>query len=320
MVIRLKMKILFVPVLWIAVLCIPFPGMAGSSSSKNAKEQRFFIIDSWLTGYISGFFSTKEHRFKTAWQEAKHRAGSDARIWGGLCVSDTNRSGIYRCGELLSRFTYQAPQTAGGFVTAHFYNTVLGKVNKVEYAFGATVLNMDVSWPGVALGNYILAKPVIEAKPDNRMFQHEYGHYLQSKRMGLAYFVRVGLPAIMSKGDHDAHPVEIDCNREGFLYFNKFIPGFQNDTLLADGKGWNFYFNPFPDSVGVKRNFRQSCIQYVDYKDSVQVTSLQTLKVRAKTVDYAGWILVPAPAIIGCLHARYYNRMLVPADVTANQE
>lgn len=287
-----------------------FP-LKSMAADEGRQEHRFFIVDSWLTGFVSGFFSTKEHRFRAAWKEASHRAGSDAKIWGGLVISDTNRSGIGRCGEVLSRLTYQLPQTTGGFLTAHVYNTILGKVNKVEYGFGATVLNMNVSWPGVALGSYILAKPVIHAVPDNRMFQHEYGHYLQSQRMGVAYFVRVGLPAIMSKGDHDAHPVEIDCNREGFLYFNRYIPDFRNDTLLADGKGWNFYFNPFPDSIGVRQLFMEQSIQYVDYTDSTQVARLESLKVKARPIDYASWILIPAPVIIGCIHAGKYNRLLL---------
>ncbi len=286
------------------------PAHAAMRSSRTFSKPELIIVDSWLTGYFGGLFRAKEKRFKNAWKTANHRAKTDARIWGGLFVTDSTRSGGNRFGELLSRFTYQAPQTVTGFITAQWYNTVLGKVNKVEYAFGATSLNMRVDWLGVTLGNYILADTSTHAKPDNRMFQHEYGHYLQSKRMGLAYFVRVGLPAIMSKGDHDAHPVEVDCNRRAFLYFNEAFPGFQNDSLLADKKGWNFRFNPFPDSLNVGPERQGVC--YVNYQDSLQVSRLETLRVKPTVIDYASWVVpVVGPVVVGMVHARRYNKLQV---------
>lgn len=266
----------------------------------------FFIVDSWLTGFFGGLFRKGDHHLKNAWKEANHRAGADVRIWGGLFVSDSSRSGIYRFGEVVSRFTYQLPQTVSGNLTAHFYNTILGKVQTVEYGGGATVVGMRVDWLGVTLGTYILGDSTLHANPDNRLYQHEYGHYLQSKRMGLAYFVRVGLPAIMSKGNHDAHPVEVDCNREAFLYFNKRDAGFQNDSLLNDNKGWNFRFNPFPDSVG---NGRKNGVTYVDYSDTLQWEKLHDLKVHARFFDYASWCIpVVLPVISGVVIARKYNR------------
>ena len=47
------------------------------------------------------------------------------------------------------------------------------------------------------------------ADPHNRLFQHEYGHYLQSQSMGPAF-----------------QPFEQDANRRAFLYFNKNVDGF----------------------------------------------------------------------------------------------
>lgn len=291
-------------------LLIIQPFTAAERNIRISSEPQILIIDSWLTGYFGGLFRAKEKRLKHAWKTANRRAKSDARIWGGLFVSDSTRSGGYRFGEVISRFTYQAPQTVAGFLTAHWYNTVLGKVNTVEYAFGATSLNMCVDWLGVTLGNYILADTSIHAKPDNRMFQHEYGHYLQSKRMGLAYFVRVGLPAIMSKGDHDAHPVEVDCNRQAFLYFNRTFPAFQNDSLMADEKGWNFRFNPFPDSLNEGPKQQGMC--YVNYKDSLQMSRLEALRVKPTFIDYASWIIPPVgPVVVGMVHARRYNKLQV---------
>jgi hypothetical protein len=289
------------------------PALGATRAFNTSSEPKLIIVDSWLTGYFGGFFSAKEKRFKHAWKTANRRAKADARIWGGLFVSDSTRSGGYRFGEVISRFTYQAPQTAAGFLMSQWYNTVLGKVNTVEYAFGATSLNMNVDWLGVTLGNYILADTSIHSRPQNAMFQHEYGHYLQSKSMGLAYFVRVGLPAIMSKGDHDAHPVEVDCNRRAFLYFNATFPKFQNDSLLSDAKGWNFRFNPFPDSLNVGAKRQGVC--YVNYSDSLQVSRLEQLRVKPIFIDYAGWVIPPVgPVVVGMIHARRYNKVQLKTE------
>lgn len=290
------------------LLCLLFvlPAKAASVSSESP---HYFIIDSWVSGFIAGLTKTKEKRWKAAWKRANLSAKNDARIWGGLFVSDTNSSSGKRFLEVTSRWTYQGPQTGIGFFMAHFYNTVLCKVNTVSYPNGSTLLNMNVGWTGICFGNYILAKKNCTPSPDNRIFQHEYGHYLQSKRMGFAYLIRVGLPAIMSKGDHDAHPVEVDCNREGFLYFNRINPAFQNDSAYYDKKGWDFLYNPFPDSIGVKKTSGKNTFQYLNFRDSLDRQRIESLKVKAKWYDYAGWLVFPSPAIIGVCNAAKYNKV-----------
>lgn len=292
--------------LYLLFLCIFFvlPSKASDSSSKTPE---YIIIDSWVSGFIAGLVKNKENRWKTAWKRANQSAKNDARIWGGLFVSDTNSRSGKRFLEVASRFTYQGPQTGIGFFMAHLYNTVLCKVNNVSHPNGSTLLNMNVGWTGICFGNYILAKKNCSPHPDNRIFQHEYGHYLQSKRMGFAYLVRVGLPAIMSTGVHDEHPVEVDCNREGFLYFNRINPNFQNDVGYSDKKGWDFLYNPFPDTIGVKTTVGRNTFRYIDYRDSIGRAQVDSLKVKAKWFDYAGWIAFPAPAVIGVCNAVKYN-------------
>lgn len=279
-----------------------------SYAEKNNPD--FFILDSWVSGFISGLVKNKEKRWKNAWKRANQSARNDLRIWGGLFVSDTNLTSGKRFLEIGSRLTYQGPQTGIGFFMAHFYNTVLCRVNSVSHPNGSTLLNMNVSWTGICFGNYILTKKTSAPDPDNRIFQHEYGHYLQSKRMGFAYLIRVGLPAIMSTGVHDEHPVEVDCNREAFLYFNKINPLFQNDSAYHDKKGWDFLYNPFPDTIGVKKTTvsGRNTFQYLNYKDSLDRQKVDGLKVKAKWFDYAGWLVFPAPVIIGVCNASKYNK------------
>ena len=76
--------------------------------------------------------------------------------------------------------------------------------------------------------------------------------HIQSQSMGWAYYPRVGIPSARSEHgnytlnypSHDYHPVEQDADRRAFLYFNKHVDGFQNDTYTDDNLGWNFSENP----------------------------------------------------------------------------
>jgi len=283
-------------------------------STETSQNPQFIIVDSYLIGFFSGLCVYKEQRLKNAFHLAGRKAKNDAKIWAGLFVSDSNSTGIRRTGEVFSRFTYQLPQTVGGLATAQYYNTLTRKVNFVEYGIGTTVLNMNVSWPGVTVGSYIMAKDIIHARPNNKMFQHEYGHYLQSKRMGWAYLIRVGLPAIMSKGDHDRHPVEVDCNREGVIYFHSKYPDFKNDASLSDTLGWNYYFNPLPDTIGQRVPFKRDSLTVIDLNNPIHVKQLESLKVKATFVDYAFWVFPPAAYLVGVCHAHRYNKEQLAAQ------
>ncbi len=172
---------------------------------------------------------------KIAWNAVKITAGLFA----------TGPGNIFERGwEILSRFTWQLPQTILGQVYAHAVN-LTGNVDSVDYYDGATVIKTygdDIPWfsgvNGVTLGSFIIGNNTIEADPNNSLFQHEYGHYLQSKKYGWAYLPRYGIPS--ARGDKD---VEYDANSRAFSYFYKRTNGdftwdFKRHTL-NDGINWN---------------------------------------------------------------------------------
>ncbi len=182
---------------------------------------------------------------KIAWNAVKITAGLFA----------TGPGNIFERGwEILSRFTWQLPQTILGQVYAHAVN-LTGNVDSVDYYDGATVIKTygdDIPWfsgvNGVTLGSFIIGNNTIEADPNNSLFQHEYGHYLQSKKYGWAYLPRYGIPS--ARGDKD---VEYDANSRAFSYFYKRTNGdFKWDFVkhtLNDGKNWgdnpkDFYNDP----------------------------------------------------------------------------
>lgn len=116
----------------------------------------------------------------------------------------------------------------------------------------------------------------------NSLFQHEYGHYLQSQSLGLGYLIRVGVPSFLQAsfgGNHDFMNYEQDANMRAFRYFNENVPGFYtspdeyntqyNDRNIASQKGekyrwpkWNFEENPL--TLKDKYNLM---IWYVDYRN-----------------------------------------------------
>jgi RHS repeat-associated protein len=154
----------------------------------------------------------------------------------GLFRTDENKNFWGRTWELISRHTWQAPQTIIGYTGSGVQN-LFGGVRSVTNYGGATVVETYGEWKktfGVTFGCYILGERGIQADPNNSFFQHEYGHYLQSQAVGVFYLGTYGLPSANSHGDHNAHPVEQDANIRAFKYFNKHIEGYN---------GWDFTSN-----------------------------------------------------------------------------
>ncbi|MEK9609850.1 MAG: hypothetical protein VW058_09335, partial [Flavobacteriaceae bacterium] len=152
---------------------------------------------------------------------------------------------------------------------------------------------------------------------NNSLFQHEYGHVLQSRAFGWGYISRVGIPSALDNeayGRHAFHPVEADANRRAFLYFNEEVKGFQDDKHYTRdpetgiNKGWDFIENGFPDGVGVKRareDFPTLHYNYVDYQNQAHLFSLNQLIVRPKWYDYLDPIGITG---VGFYNTYRYNK------------
>ena len=163
----------------------------------------------------------------------------------------TNRSwkidlGLFQgnFGQILSRFSWELPQSLLGYVTSGVSN-LIGDAKEVAYYDGATVLTHKSSnWGAFTLGSFINGDSSIKADANNRLFQHEYGHYLQSQVSGLFYLGKYALPSVFSKGEHRLHPAEQDANSRAFTYFNKHIENYggwqwqgNNGNIIV---GYNF--------------------------------------------------------------------------------
>lgn len=267
-------------------------------------DGEFFVLDSWLSGFFQGYFSTDENQFSNGLAKARQLAANDKKIWGGLSQTDSHKDFWGRTWEFVSRFTWQLPQTIVGFGFTQVSN-LGGQVDNVDYYGGATVASGNYFEQGgaVTLGSFINGPSFLSADPNNFLFQHEYGHYLQSQEMGFAYLNRVGIPSLLSNHDHDFHPVEQDANRRAFLYFNKHIRGFYKTEENKDNDyGWNFYANP----LNVYYSYEDGL--YVDYNNVNSLELLNNLTVHAQWYDYVCWKKYKyGPILIGLINAIYYN-------------
>lgn len=204
-------------------------------------DGEFFILDAWLSGFFQGFFSTDQNRLSNGWKRANQLAKNDAKILGGLIRPDFNKGFFGRNWDVFSRLTWEFPQTKVGLTFALFSN-LCGQVDNVEYYDGVTVSsgnNFGISG-AVTLGNYINGSSSLSASADNPLFQHEYGHYLQSKATGPLYLSRYAIPSGLNclgkkASSHKFHPVEIDANIRAYKYFNNKYDGFSD---------WDFERHP----------------------------------------------------------------------------
>lgn len=183
-------------------------------------------------------------------------------------------------------------------------------MKSVSYWGGATAIEYyQRNWGAFTSGSFINGSRGLYADPSNALFQHEYGHYLQSQAMGWAYLPRVAVPSLISAmqkdRNHQYQMMEQDANRRAFLYFNENVDGFykSKDDIDAD-RGWNFSKNPFDiNIVGSPKG-------YVDYKNDEQMKLLNdNLSFHAKWFDYVGWLDVHgvSPILIGIINGIYYK-------------
>jgi hypothetical protein len=145
----------------------------------------------------------------------------------GAFKTDPERNFWGRAGTLLSRFTWEAPQSLLGNTLSHARNRA-GKVDNVEYWGGATLVNDNSNsgsqW-GLTLGSYINSENM---RVGSDIFRHEYGHVLQSKLVGPLYFGHIGVPSFAGSiienfgwHSHSDEWYEIQANRMSSRYLEK---------------------------------------------------------------------------------------------------
>ena len=215
-----------------------------------------FGIDNFIIGFWTGLFKGGLDRaFSEGWKSMKNCY----KIRLGLFKSG-HSSFLKQVFEVGSRFTWQLPQTVLGYAWAETNNT-LGFVKDVDYYGGATIVRtkMISSSVAVTMGSYIVGGSHLVADPRTELFQHEYGHYLQSQKWGPLWVSVFGVPSIGSmifdKANHDRFYTEVDANNKAFEYFRKNEPGFKfEDWKWGGNPTYDFLHSNLSIEDYIKRN------------------------------------------------------------------
>ncbi len=257
------------------------------------------IVKAFVVPYFVGFWDPGKAGRMTdrALTNYKNLVSNAFEIDLGLYYSDSNKDLPARILEIYSRFTWQIRQTVVGYSAAGVANLLSGVKSVSKYGGTTVIETYSSSLGAVALGNYILGEKGIYADPSNYLFQHEYGHYIQSQVSGPAYFVRYGIPSALSNHDHDFHPVEQDANKRAFEYFSRHVKGFNRINPITgnyDGD-WDWDKNPIG---GLKGN---------DYLDP-NYSGVLNQRLTPSWTDYSiGCISLLGSLLLGAIHGAIDN-------------
>lgn len=220
-----------------------------------------FVGDILKTAFIDGGLDpTSKSARQKAWKDFDPTAewSPTNKAWkidiGGF-KTDPNRTIAGRGLQLLSRWTWELPQTVIGKGYSHIRN-MSGNVDDVSYYGGATLVNKNDNsgwrW-GLTLGSYINSKNVDADPYSDDLFRHEFGHTLQSRLVGPLYLTHVGIPSLIGSGlddlglnDHNREWYETQANRMAFRYFNNHAP----EVLSTNEKLYGPRQGPFQKKSG----------------------------------------------------------------------
>ncbi len=218
-----------------------------------------FVSDLVKTAFFKGGLDpTSSNARQNAWREFDPTApwsktNKAFKIDMGGFATDPNRTIVGQGIQLLSRWTWELPQTATGKLFSHTRN-FFGGVDNVDYYGGATLVNKNDNsrerW-GLTLGPYINSKNLVADPYTDDVFRHEYGHTLQSRLVGPLYLTSVGLPSLVGAfldynvgiNDHDREWYETQANRMAERYFSNHDPG-ALATLNWDNNSYPRKYSP----------------------------------------------------------------------------
>lgn len=157
----------------------------------------------------------------------------------GIFVPEKGIKFYYALWQIISRLTWELPQVIIGMLVS-FVVILVGKTAAIDFIFGSTVIRFKGRFGGFTLGHIMVGDSTIKPDPNNGLFQHEFGHVLQSRKCGLIYLTKFALPSLISSWrnkpeQHDRHPVEQDANQRSKTFFT---------SRHGLEQSWNEKYNP----------------------------------------------------------------------------
>lgn len=174
-------------------------------------------------------------------------------------------------GQILNKWTWAGVNSIVGNFVSDVFN-LCGKVDYVTEMDGMLALSGAMNGSeACTIGHYSLGPKGYRATWKDNLYVHEYGHYLQSQRMGVFWFPAVGSPSLLSAGffdqfiEHDSRWFEQDASALGAHYFDRKY-GYYAEGYTPHSKdhfqiyyyfngGWGKYINPRTGTTEQDHNF-----------------------------------------------------------------
>lgn len=132
-------------------------------------------------------------------------------------------------GQVLNKWTFGIVNSFVGNFVANAANYA-GMVHDVTYMDGmAAISGVTHGNSAVTIGHYSMGPKKYKADWRDNLFVHEYGHYIQSQYMGIAYFPVVAIPSLFSAAftskwsgmEHSDRWFEQNASTLGAKHFDK---------------------------------------------------------------------------------------------------
>jgi hypothetical protein len=149
-----------------------------------------------------------------------------APLFYSFISSDPAASSLIRTLQITSHFSWELPQQFLGFLMG-LCLSMRGTVNRSDHFFKGVLFIETSSFGkgcGISLGNIVIHGP----NSDGALKQHEFGHCIQSRALGLFYLLLIGIPSFtwatarrygyFRKFDYEAFFIERSATKLGCKY------------------------------------------------------------------------------------------------------
>ena len=186
----------------------------------------FGTILGFFSDVIDNLFVRTPNNEKWDWTQTQNGWEIDKSLF----YTDPNKSTIGRVWEVISRLTWQLPQTLVGDLFVSGANA-FEKVKGITHGYGITAVDIGSKIGAVTIGYYTAGPEGYKADWRDHLFVHEYGHYVQSQQHGPLYLLTVAVPSLQSailwtnnpnSPSHNIRWFEADANYKAADYFDKY--------------------------------------------------------------------------------------------------
>lgn len=177
-------------------------------------------------------------------------------------------------GQILNKWTWNLPNSFIGGGISQLFNFA-GLVDEVTEMDGMLALSGNPFDGAMTIGHYSYGPDNYRADWRDHLFVHEYGHYIQSQSMGIAYMPAVAVPSLFSAWfmkkvsgiPHKNRWFEVHASKLGGKYFDKHYGScaegyrknskdyFDLDSFVKGGR--SPYINPRFADYGFPQNREQ---------------------------------------------------------------